>query len=109
MSTETLTPVPRPDGRAYRPRKAPEALITGYDGDIEGVIVLRTHDVDRARRLAVQVLTADVGGPDEGWELTAPDLRWGHFRPDRATDGLMWMDHEDGSGTPAVWFSVEWS
>lgn len=81
-------------------------MLTGYDGDIEGVIVLRTHDVARARLLAQRALD----NYDKGGELLSADLSWGHWRPDRAADGMAWERHEDGAtGTPAVWFSVEWS
>lgn len=98
-------PTVRPDGRIYRPRKAPEALLTGYDGDVEGVIVVRTHDTELARQLALDALNAY--DPDDGWELTPVDLSWGHWRPDRATDGMAWERHADCSGTPAVSFDAE--
>ena len=99
-----LETVTRPDGRVYRPRKAPEALLTGYDGDVEGVIVLRTHNVEVAQELALD----ELARYDSAWDvkLGMASLDWGHFRPDRATDGLAWETHADCSGTPAVHFGV---
>lgn len=99
-------PVRRPDGRSYRPTRAPEALLIGYDDGPEGVAVMRTHNVVLAYRLAVKALA--TYDPQAEWVLVAPALRWGRWRTDRSTDSQRWVDHADGaSGTPAVFFDVE--
>lgn len=101
----SLPPVRRPDGRLYRPRKLPTALLLGED-EILAVAVMRTHDAVRARRLALQELFKVC--PDGRWWLGEPELRWGRWRPDRLIDGQTWVAVPDGaSGTPAVFFEIE--
>lgn len=101
-----LQPVRRPNGGSYRPRKAPEALLLGYDDGVEGVAVMRTHNADLARRLALQALAKY--DPRCDWELNATQLVWGRWRPDQRAENSTWVDQPDGtSGTPAVFFTVE--
>lgn len=65
MSTDLpqLVPVVRPNGKVYRPRRPPRAVRCDLDdprSDLsEIVIVVGTHDVDRARALALR-LAGDV-------------------------------------------------
>lgn len=101
-----LPPVRRPDGRFYRPRLASKALLLGFDDGVTGVAVMRTHDIGRARTVAMRALFEY--DPAITWFLNAPELRWGRWRPDRAIDGQTWVGSLDGtSGTPAVFFEVE--
>jgi hypothetical protein len=104
-----LRPVRRPDGRFYRPRKAPAALLLFgcCDDDVTAITVMRTHDIGRARTLAMRALFEY--DPTPTWVLHPPELHWGRWRPDRATDGQTWVGCIDGrTGTPAVFFDVEW-
>lgn len=47
--------------RPYRPRKPPEALELDYGGEM-GILVVRTHDLEEATRLAVE------SAQREGWD-----------------------------------------
>lgn len=100
-----LRPVRRPNGRSYRPRKAPGVLLLGED-EIAAVAVMRTIDVRQAERLALQALAGYA--PDASWVLAEAEVRWGSWRPDRDVDGSVWVNDVDGSsGTPAVFFEVQ--
>lgn len=56
MPNVDLVPVVRPDGRIYRPHKAPRALLVADDRDpYAWIYVQGTHDVDRAYNLAVRL------------------------------------------------------
>jgi hypothetical protein len=56
-------PVLRPNGKLYRPRKGPVAvLVEGLDYDQCWIYVLRTHDEERARELAQQMETIEPRG-----------------------------------------------
>lgn len=104
MSAE-LAVIERPNGKTYRAKKPPHAMPTGYDGDVEGVTVMRTHAVEAARELALAELRRYDSAAE--WVLGNPRTDWGHWRPDRYTDGLAWESHGNGTGTPAVHFDVE--
>ena len=100
-------PVRRPDGRLYRPRRLPQALVLGPD-DIEVVSVVRTHNIEVAERLALQELRR-LDGPDADWSVTLQRLSWGRWRPDRDIDGSVWVEDATGlTGTPAVFFEAVW-
>ncbi|TKJ25244.1 hypothetical protein A6V29_04270 [Blastococcus sp. CCUG 61487] len=99
----------RPDGRLYRPRKLPEAMLLGYD-EVEGVCVVRTHSVETARDLAMAALRRDFNA-GEVWNLNNPRCEWGHWRPAGREPGeRTWVRDETGlSGQAAVFFDVELS
>lgn len=100
------TPVHRPDGRLYRPRKLPAAMLLGYD-EIEGVCVMRTHSLETATSLALAVLRQyDNAWP---WELSNARCEWGHWRPaGRESGERAWARDETGlTGQAAVFFDVE--
>ena len=102
----TPTSVRRPDGRLYRPRKLPLAmLLSDEDEFVTGVCVLRTHSEGTARELAVEELQRhDNAFP---WELTNVRTEWGHWRPDGAEGRRAWERDETGlTGTPALFFDA---
>lgn len=101
------TPVHRPDGRLYRPRKLPEPmLLSDEDGTVVGVCVMRTHALETARDLALTELNAyDRSLP---WKFTDERLRWGRWRPDGDEGRRAWVPDNTGlTGTPAVFFDAE--
>ncbi len=68
LPAPALVPVVRPNGKVYRPRKAPVAVgvCDGYD-DVNYVYVLRTHDIDRARAFARPYLATYLVAPRQEW------------------------------------------
>jgi hypothetical protein len=73
-TAELLAETIRPDGRTYRPRKRPVAVVLeDADDAYAWIYVLRTHDVDRALDLARMLAQR------EGLEIDAtrpPALIW---------------------------------
>lgn len=65
-----MTTIERPNGKLYRSRKV-VAQVVGEDP--EGVLVLGTHDPERAQRLADQTATLAVGS---GFAAAAPETGW---------------------------------
>jgi transposase len=70
--------ITRPDGRQYRARKPPASqILGGCEPEDESVIVWRTHDLDRARKLA-DLSWRQLDGEDlpanvtVGWFKTVP-------------------------------------
>ncbi len=63
LPAPTLVPVVRPNGKVYRPRNRPRAVrveVEDWRSDYSEVVtVLGTHDVERARALALR-LASDV-------------------------------------------------
>lgn len=64
-----LVPVTRPNGRVYRPRRAPRAVVVEPDDFHvdEQVIVLGTHDEERARALAMRLRPVDPYPHEATW------------------------------------------
>jgi hypothetical protein len=68
-----LTAIRRPDGRLYQPRKVIAWPLAGDDEVTSGVMVLGTHDIERARKLADEALAdwtdggCTAAGPETGW------------------------------------------
>lgn len=52
----TTTPVRRPNGKLYRPRKAPSVETFVDHNDYDGAVVLRTHDFQLAIELASNLI-----------------------------------------------------
>lgn len=104
--TRRPTPVHRPNGRLYRPRKLPDAmLLSDEDEFVTGVCVVRTHAVETARQMALRELQCyDNAFP---WELTNERTEWGHWRPDGDEGRRAWEPDSSGlKGTPAVFFDA---
>ena len=88
----------RPDGRPYRPRKVTANAVVNEDDFLSGVIVLGTHDIACAVRLATEYVQwqLDAGycavDPLPGWYRDA--FEGGHRR---------WVSDEK-RGRAGVWF-----
>ena len=68
-----LSPITRPNGKSYRPRKIVAHCIGHEDEDVTGVVVFGTHDVTRAKPLAD---SAVADWCDWGYEAVSPRLIW---------------------------------
>lgn len=101
---DDLVPVTRPDGRVYKPRKAPKAWFV-EDPDARPdepdayVYVLGTHDIDRAYRLAEELAR---------WQGVALDRSTAEQTWIRQTirDGNPYFDIDRVKGAAAVSFDV---
>ncbi len=99
--------VHRPDGRLYRARKLPAAMLLDDEYDVTvGVCIMRTHSDSTARELALAALAAYDGTLP--WVLDNGRAEWGHWRPDGDEGRRMWERDDTGlTGTPAVFFDAE--
>jgi hypothetical protein len=93
-----LVPVTRPDGRVYRPRKVIAYPVADADEMTSGVMVLGTHDIERARVLADQCAAAWADG---GYVAAEPVTGW--FREGYESGRPMWLQDET-RGRAGVWF-----
>jgi hypothetical protein len=93
-----LVPVIRPDGRVYRPRKVIAYPVADADEMTSGVMVLGTHDIERARMLADQCAAAWADG---GYVATEPETGW--FREGYEAGRPMWLRNER-KGRAGVFF-----
>lgn len=98
--TGELVPVTRPDGRVYRPRKAPRAVeVDNPDGQGNEpgsyIYVLGTHDVARAYELA--------SARWRGVEGLTAEQTWLRLM---MRDGDQVFDHDPVRGAAAVIFEV---
>jgi hypothetical protein len=101
MSTLVLVPTTRPNGKVYLPRKPPIADLTYGDYLANGVIVLRTHDIDLARFLARPLWEEEVTDSIDIDTVTA-HLNWVHLCP-HGPDEFQWVTDEV-RGVPSVSF-----
>lgn len=83
-------PIQRPNGKLYRPRKIIAHAVADEDGATSGVIVLGTHDIERARKLADECAAAWVAS---GYVATSPDRGW--FREGFEGGELRWLRDEE--------------
>lgn len=91
--TSGLEPVMRPNGKPYRPRKVVAHRWDNNDdgpGHRHGVIVLGTHDIDRARALAQEAL--DWWHGEDASYATRPEVDW--FRNGMQGGGRVWVRDE---------------
>lgn len=95
---DQLVPVTRPDGRVYRPRKIIAYPVADADEMTSGVMVLGTHDTERARVLADRCAAAWVDG---GYVAAEPETGW--FREGYEAGRLMWLRDEE-KGRAGVWW-----
>lgn len=97
MSAGVIT---RPDGRLYRPRKVAAYAVTDPDdGDsLAGVMVLGTHDADRAKPLADSYAAWQLGS---GYSAADPLAGW--WRDGFAGGRRCWVD-DPVTGRAGIWF-----
>jgi len=98
-SPAPLAPVTHPDGRVYWPRKIIAYPVADYDEMTSGVMVLGTHDVERARVLADQCAAAWVGG---GYAAVDPVAGW--YREGYESGQRRWI-RDETKGRAGVWWS----
>ncbi|HEV2779093.1 MAG TPA: hypothetical protein VGX25_06780 [Actinophytocola sp.] len=106
-----LEPITRPNGKVYRPRKVDVYPVDG-DGwsewDQPGVVVLGTHDIERARPLALRAVDFFHGvqyavKPRTGWwrlGYQAGELRWIHDDV-HGRAGVMFDGSDDPEESPS--------
>lgn len=87
----------RPNGKIYRPRKQPRAVLVGDDFDC--VLVLGTHDIEYAREIARKLLTIELGS-----DFTATDAERGWFELKYRWSQLEWV-YNDERGQAGVMFN----
>jgi hypothetical protein len=88
----------RPNGKPYRPRKVTARPVADADEMASGVMVLGTHDIERARKLANECAADWVDG---GHVATEPETGW--FREGYASGRPMWL-RDEVHGRAGVWF-----
>lgn len=88
-------PIVRPNGKLYRPRKIVVFVVGEED---EGVLVLGTHDEQRAQVLADQ-MAAYVAGAD--FVAASPETGW--YRDGFECGERRWVSDEE-RGRPGVYF-----
>lgn len=93
-----MTAITRPNGKLYRPRKVTANAVVDEDEALCGVIVLGTHDVDRAARLAAEYARWQLGA---GYTAAGPLAGW--FREGYESGHLRWLDDSE-RGRAGVWF-----
>jgi hypothetical protein len=92
-----LTPVTRPNGKVYRPRKITARPVADSDELLCGVVVLGTHDTGRAKPLADALAHQEFAG----FEATDPETGW--FREGYESGQPVWI-RDDVHGRAGVWF-----
>ena len=88
----------RPNGKPYRPRKVIGWPVADADEMTSGVMVLGTHDIERARKLADDCAAAWVDG---GYIAAEPETGW--FREGYEHGRPMWL-RDEVRGRAGVWF-----
>ena len=90
--------ITRPNGRPYRPRKVVAREVADAEEMTSGVMVLGTHDIERARKLADKCAAAWVDG---GYVAAEPEAGW--FREGYEYGRPMWL-RDEVHGRAGVWF-----
>lgn len=98
-----LPAIKRPNGKDYQPRKI---IAHSWENDTvhdssAGVVVLGTHDVERARVLADSCVKSWFGS-----ELSAVEPEPGWYRLGYERGEPMWMEDER-RGRAGVWFTAK--
>lgn len=90
----------RPNGKLYRPRKPPRAIVFDEEGHSdESVLVLGTHDIKHACEVAElevkRMLGSGLkpGSPDKGWYI------------EKYRNGELTWVYDDVKGQAGVWFN----
>lgn len=110
--------IKRPDGRLYRARKAPEALLLGDEDEITMVIVFGTHDVATAYPLAVARIDALNQDSFIKYDATEryrlvgePELEWYRGSPvgtGESGEMRVWYEADDIKGRACVTWAIEY-
>ena len=95
--TEAIT---RPNGKPYRPRKVTGHAVADEDDMVVAVVVLGTHDVERAGPLAEDCVRAWV---DSGYTAVNPVPGW--WRDGFETGQRCWAN-DPVRGRAGFWFEV---
>lgn len=82
-------PVTRPNGKVYQPLKVNGHAVADEHDDVIAVLVLGTHDIERARPLAEACVRLWAGG---GYEAVCPSTGW--WRDGMQYGQRWWMDDE---------------
>jgi hypothetical protein len=98
--TDTMT---RPNGRSYRPRNTKLKAVAWSNfnsgvGDDEGVLIVGTHDLDRATEFATRMCEYWFARP-----ASLPQLDW--VRDGYGSDGPQWVS-DTVRGRPGIWFTA---
>lgn len=93
-----LEPVTRPDGRLYRPRNLTANAVVDDDEILTAVVVLGTHDVARAQKLADGYAAWQLG---RGHVAVDPVPGW--WRDGWSYGHRVWLD-DPVRGRAGVWF-----
>lgn len=107
MTESAIPPVIRPNGKPYRPRKLVAYAWEDYDNCRSGVVVLGTHDPERARELASSSArywygTAYIVEPARVWwhdGIEHGERRWQHDAV-RGRAGVCFTASDDPEETP---------
>jgi hypothetical protein len=91
-------PITRPDGTIYRPRKVVAEMLHDDDELPVAVLVLGTHDTERALELAREVTRIYL---DPGYEPVRPELGWWETR---MSYGRRSWEHATKGGRAGVYF-----
>jgi hypothetical protein len=98
---ERLPAIARQDGRIYQPRKIVAEAVSGEDEILTGVMVLGTHDPERALPLAADYIRWQLG---RGYR---PVYKGGGWWRDGFEGGRrVWLTDER-RGRAGVWFGIE--
>jgi len=90
--------ITRPDGRVYRPRKVTANAVVDDDETLSGVLVLGTHDVARAQKLADDYAAWQLG---TGHVAVDPEAGW--WRDGFDCGRRRWL-RDPEAGRAGVWF-----
>lgn len=102
MTTDlTLVPVLRPNGKLYRPRKPPAAVVVpDHHDEYHWIYVLRTHDIARAHELATALALR--------WGFDLDDCEvWREWVHDAIEGGDRFWRNDPVRGVPTVIFELD--
>lgn len=93
-------PITRPNGKTYRSRKVTGHAVVDEDDMVVAVLVLGTHDIERARPLAEECVRLWVDG---GYTAASPVTGW--WRDGFQLGQRCWVD-DQVRGRAGVWFKA---
>jgi hypothetical protein len=93
-----MAEITRPNGKPYRPRKLVAYAVTDEDEILSGAVVFGTHDPARARDLADELVSRDLGSE---YVPVDPVAVW--WRDGFDSGRHCWITDEE-HGRAGVWF-----